>query len=179
MFSESEILNQNTNFINYVIDCFHFYKSNNSTLNKTSVLSNQIIKKNYGQNLINIDILILINLDIFLIQCNFDKNRPSFHNIKAFTMDCEILKKRFNKSYKYHLICLSKISVDAITLEHLKYNNGINIFLYDYSINQIYCKENEYLLMRLYNYIVQITNCRLGLKEYLSIENDVLMSYLI
>ena len=95
-------------------------------------------------------------------------------------MDCNILKNRFNKSYKYHLISLSRISLEAITLEHLKYNNGINISLYDNSINQIYsCKESEYLLMRLYNYIVQITNCRLGLKEYLSIENDVLMSYLI
>jgi len=179
MFSENEILNQNTNFINYVIDCFHFYKSNNSPSNKTSVLTNSIIKKNYGNNILNIDILILINLDIFLIQCDFNNDRPTFHNIKAFTMDCDILKKRFNKSYKYHLICLSRIFVDAITLEHLKYNNGINICLYDYSNNQIYCKEKEYLLMRLYNYIVHITNCRLGLKEYLSIENDVLMSYLI
>ena len=179
MFSESEIINQNTNFVNYVIDCFHFYKSNNSPSNKTSVLTNSIIKKNYGQYLINIDILILINLDIFLIQCDFNNDRPNFHNVKAFTMDCNILKKRFNKSYKYHLICLSRICVDVITLEHLKYNNGINIFLYDYSNNQIYCKENEYLLMRLYNYIGNISNCRLGLKEYLSIENDVLMSYFI
>ena len=179
MFSESEISNQNTNFVNYIIDCFHFYKSNNTSLCKTSVLSNSIIKKNYGQNLLNIDILILINLDIFLIQCDFNNDRPSFYNVKAFTMDCDILKKRFNKSYKYHLIYLSRITLDASGLEHLKYNNGINIFLYDYPINQIYCKENEYLLMRLYNYISYITNCRLGLKEYLSIENDVLMSYLI
>ena len=179
MFSESEISNQNTNFVNYIIDCFHFYKSNNTSLCKTSVLSNSIIKKNYGQNLLNIDILILINLDIFLIQCDFNNDRPSFYNVKAFTMDCDILKKRFNKSYKYHLIYLSRITLDASGLEHLKYNNGINIFLYDYPNEQINCKENEYLLMRLYNYIVNITNCRLGLKEYLSIENDVLMSYLI
>ena len=179
MFSESEILNQNTNFVNYVIDCFHFYKLNNAYSYKTSVISNSIIKKNYGQNLLNIDILILINLDIFLIQCDFNNNRPNFYNIKAFTMDCEILKKRFNKSYKYHIIFLSRIMVDAITMEHLKYNNGINIYLYNNPIQQIYGKENEYLLMRLYNNIADITNCRLGLKEYLSIENEVLMSYFI
>jgi len=179
MFSESEIPNQNTNFVNYVIDCFHFYKSNNAHSNKTSVLSNSIIKKNYGNNLLNIDILILINLDIFLIQCDFNNDRPTFHNIKAFIMDCNILKNRFNKSYKYHIICLSRIIVDVNTLEYLKNNNSINIYLYDYSNNQIYCKENEYLLMRLYNYIGNTTNCRLGLKEYLSIEKDVLMSYFI
>jgi hypothetical protein len=179
MFSETEILNQNTNFVNYVIDCFHFYKSNNASSCKTSVLSNSIIKNNYGQNLINIDILILINLDIFLIQCNFNNDRPSYYNVKALILDCDILKKRFNKSYKYHLIYLSRIALEVSGLEYLKYNNGINIFLYDYPYKQIYCKENEYLLMRLYNYIVNITNCRLGLKEYSSIENDVLMSYLV
>ena len=54
-----------------------------------------------------------------------------------------------------------------------------NIYLYDYPIElyEYSNKEYEYLLMRLYNYICNVTNIRLGLKEYLS--NDVLMSYII
>jgi hypothetical protein len=177
MFSENETLTDNGNFINYIIECFQFYKSNNLSTNKTSVLSNLIIKKNYGNNLLHIDILILINFDIFLIQCNFNNDKPNFYNIKGFIMDYEILKKKLNKSYKFHLICLSRIMLDTNGLEHLKLYNGINIYLYDYPIQQKNSKENEYLLMRLYNKIVEITNYRLGLKEYSS--NDVLMSYLI
>jgi len=150
----------------YIFDCLYFYTHAFSIINKIK------IKEVYGSHISNIDFLIMINEDIFLIKCKFESDILNLDNIKNFINDCEYLKTKIKKSYKFHFIYLTRIA-------SVPFINNLNIYLYDYSteINEFYLKEYEYLLMRLYNYIVQVTNVRLGLKEYLS--DDILMSYII
>jgi hypothetical protein len=161
------VITQVVEFETYIYDCLYFYAQN------FSVVKRKKIKETYGLHIDNIDFLIMINENIFLIKCNFDKDRPNLYNINTFISECEYLRKKLKKSYNFHLIYLSRIS------SVLNNSTCVNIFLYAYpTVNLKYdSKEYEYLLMRLYNYMVYITNIRLGLKEYLS--NDVLMSYII
>ena len=159
-------------FDTYVFDCLYFYTK------IFSVVKQKKIKEAYGSHINNIDFLIMINENIFLIKCNFDKYRPNLNNINTFFSECDYLRKKLKKSYNFHLIYLSRIASVLINVDITNYTCK-NIFLYDYPIEfyEYSNKEYEYLLMRLYNYICDVTNIRLGLKEYLS--NDVLMSYII
>jgi hypothetical protein len=150
-------------FENYIFDCLYFYTRN------FSVVRQKKIKEVYGSHITNINFLIMINENIFLIHSNFDKDRPNSNNIKSFITDCEYLKNKMKKSYNIHMIYLSRIAP-------INYS-CIHIFLYDIPCEYLRFNENEYLLMRLYNYIAGVTNIRLGLKEYLS--DDILMTYII
>ena len=156
-------------FDTYVFDCLYFYTK------IFSVVKQKKIKEAYGSHINNIDFLIMINENIFLIKCNFDKYRPNLNNINTFFSECDYLRKKLKKSYNFHLIYLSRIASHI----DVSYYGCKNIFLYDYPTEHLgnEYKEYEYLLMRCYNYICDVTNIRLGLKEYLS--NDVLMSYII
>jgi len=120
----------------------------------------------------NIDIYIQVYNNVFLIQCKFDKTRPTISEINNFISNCNLIKNQ-NIMYTYYPIYLSRISPIINTN-----NNSTNIYLYDYPIEyfQIY-KDFEHLLMKLYNHIVNISGCRLYLKDYQS--DDVLMSYFI
>jgi len=130
------------------------------------------IKELYGFHITNIDFLIIIKNDIFFIQSKFEKNRPDINNVKNFIIECDNIKSKLKKYFRYHLIFLTRVA-------YLNNFSGINLFLYDYPIEkeEYSYKEYEYLLMKLYKYIVQETDIRLGLKEYLS--SDILMSYVI
>ena len=140
----------------YLYDCLYFYAKS------FSIIQKKRLKEVYGSHITNINFMIMIQENIFLI------NSSNLNNIINFITECEFLKTKLKKSYRFHLIYLTRIM-------SVPYSSVVNLYLYDYSMQNNYSKEYEYILMKLYNYIVHVTGIRLGLKEYLS--NDILMTY--
>lgn len=141
-----------------IIDCFHFYKHSGQ------IIKDSTIKKNYGENINNINIMMKIGFNIFFINCIHES--CDFNVVNNFNKDCEfIINKLNNKYFKYHKIILT---VSPLNIGNL---NIINIYVNPFRNISI----TEYLLLKLYYYISEITNIFPGLKYYGS--DDIFMTY--
>jgi len=141
-----------------IIDCFHFFKQSGQIIKEST------IKRNYGENIFNINIMMKIGFNIFFI--NSMHESCDFNIINNFNKDCEfIINKLNNKYFKYHKIILSVIPLNIWNL------NIINIYTKPYST----ISSTEYLLLKLYYFISETTNIYPGLKYYGS--DDIFMTF--
>ncbi len=148
----------NITIIDIILDCFQFYKQSGQ------IIRDSIIKKNYGENINNIDIMIKLNTNCFFINC---KNEfPNINVISNFNNECELIIKKLNNKYlKFHKIIFSKNTLNIVNF------NITNIYLNPF----VNISSLEYLILKLYNYISETTNLNPGLKYYQS--NDIFMTY--
>lgn len=141
-----------------IIDCFQFYKQ------AGQIIKESTIKKNYGENIFTINIMMKFNNNIFFI--NSKHEDCNFFLINNFNNDCNfIINKLNNKYFKYHKIILS------ITPLNIKNFDIINIYVNLYSN----ISSSDYLLLKLYYYIAETTNIYNCLKYYGS--DDIFMTY--
>lgn len=146
-----------------IVEGFHFYKKYGQ------IITESVIKKTYGFYITNIDIMIKIGIHIFLINCKYDLDK-----IKNFIYDCNILQNKFiNQQIKFYKIYLSKVQLSYLDSNYLYQNNTINIYLSNVSNDDNL--NMEHILLKLYHYISEITDMRLGLKCYQS--DDIIMTY--
>jgi len=141
-----------------IIDCFKSYKKSGQIIKEST------IKKNYGENISNINIMMKFNNNIFLINCKHEY--CDFNIVNKFNNDCDFIINKFkNRFINYHKIILSLKPINVF------YYNIINIYvnpITDISIS-------DYLLLKLYYYISKTTNYNFGLTYYNS--DDVFMTY--
>ena len=117
------------------------------------------IKKIYGNQINNIDIMIKIGLYIFFIHCKYDDNNIN-NKLESFNCECNTIKNKYNNNNLiFHKICVSKIPI--------YHNNIINI--HNSEVTQM-----DMLLHKLYYYIADTTNIYNGLKSIDS--DDVIMT---
>jgi hypothetical protein len=141
-----------------IIDCFQFFKLSGQIIKEST------IKNNYGENLLNINIMMKLNNHIFFINCKHDLS--NYNIINNFNKDCEIIMNKLNNKYfKYHKIILSSIPLNISNL------NIINIYV---NSNRA-ISGTDYLLLKLYHYISETTNIYPGLKYYGS--DDIFMTF--
>ena len=141
-----------------IIDCFQLFKSYGQIIKEST------IKKNYGENIFNINIMMKLDNHIFFINSN--REYSDLNAIINFNNDCNfIINKLNNKYFIHHKIILS------IKPLNIEYFNIINIYFQ--SFNNL--SPSHYFLLKLYNYIISTTNINPGLKYYQS--DDIFMSY--
>jgi hypothetical protein len=141
-----------------IIDCFQFYKHTGQIIKETT------IKKNYGENILNVNIMMKIGFNIFFINCIHEK--CDFNIINNFNKECDFISIKLNNKYfKYHKIILSLHSL------YIGNFNIINIYVNPFTNISI----TDYFLLKLYHYISETTNIFPGLKYYQS--DDIFMTY--
>jgi hypothetical protein len=147
-----------TDFDKIIIDCFQLYKYSGQIIKEST------IKKNYGENICNINVMMKIGFNVFFINSIYES--CNINTINNFNNDCNfIINKLNNKYFKYHKIMLS---ITPLNIQNL---NILNIYVNPYRIISVI----DYFLLKLYNYISETTNIYYDLKYYQS--TDIFMIY--
>jgi hypothetical protein len=162
-------LEKNNVLVKIIVDGLTFFKSYGQ------IIKQNTIKKNY-HNTNNIDLMIKLGVNVYFIQVNYEKNVIDLQSLKNFYNDCLIIQNTFQTNQLYfHYILLTKIPVHGYVIQ--------NSIVKNFYIHQDDLKQNvnndylffEYLLIKLYLYLVETSNLRPGLKSYNS--DDIIMTY--
>ena len=161
-------MNLNLEIINAINEGFTFYSKN--IMNETQ------IKRHFGDNIFNINVVIKVNEHIFLINADFEKTQRTNYKLNSFINDCILIKDKLNnKHFILHAIYLSPVSLTNEQLNYLKNNGAVNININNCDLSNKYFREEiATLVMKLYYYIADTTKLYFGLKDYLS--DDIIMT---
>ena len=79
-------MNLNLEIINAINEGFTFYSKN--------IMNDTQIKRHFGDNIFNINVVIKVNEHIFLINADFEKTQRTNYKLNSFINDCILIKDK-------------------------------------------------------------------------------------
>lgn len=137
------------------------------------ILDGNIIKNIFMLN--DIDLIITIGTNMYMVQINYDKNIIDKISIERFFNECLQMKNYLlNNNLNFFLILVTKNEVHELK------NHPIIKNLYVHSDDLIIGLKNyniffEYLLLKIHHFIVETSGMNTGLKCYKN--DDIIMEY--